>query len=644
MKKFFYVMFISAFMLLSGITNEGTVKASGYYNTFAVVNNSWGYFDSAGNQVYSTWIYTDAAYYVNDQGRLVYGDYEVDGKVYNFDERGRLTNDWIKFVDGQYQMASGKKFINKQFILGNKKFYYDDQGNLISGLRWIGNDLYYLNGSGSYNTGFQIIDNAWRYLNADGRISTNEFINLSDGTHYVNENGVAAYGLKTIGGSVYYFDNRGIMQTGVLFVDGGWKIFASDGKLAKSSFTTMNGKTYYSNSLGNIMYGLQNVNGSTYYFDGSGAMQTGTLLVNNSWRTFAPNGRMYQNEWFKMGGKTYYAKSSGALSYGNVTIDGQSYQFDNSGALIEKGGFSGTKYYVNGTYVKNDIKTINGNIYYFDGAGNYVTGLHTIYGFTYYFDDSGKAMKDVFLNVGGGWRYFNIYGNMSKNQWEYVNSNVYHTDANGYLMYGWHTIDGVQYYFDATGKKLDMYYGVDISEHNGDINWSAIKNANMTFAIVRASFGDSVAGKQDKKFTKNYADVIANGLKVGVYHYSYSMNTQDAVNEANHLLSVLNGRKVDTPIYFDIEDPSQANLSKAEITAIIDAFCKTIENAGYRAGVYANLNWVNNKIDPWVLQGRELWIAQWNDICTYTGSYSMWQYTSDGYIGGKRFDLNVWYR
>lgn len=646
MKNLFKGIIVFAFIFLFGIQTE-TVKASTYYNTFVPESNGWSYYDNTGEKATNAWIYNGATYFVDENGKLVYGEKEIDGKRFQFDDTGKLTNDWFTLKDGKYVLASGTVVKNKQFILGDSHFYYNEKGELITGLHVINNQLYYLTNTCIESEGFRIVDNAWRYVYRDGRVAINQFLKTNNGTYYVSKNGIAFYGLKNIDGKTYYFDNSGVMQTGTLLINNTWRHFGEDGAMKSNEFFNTGNKTYYAKDSGSLSYGLTKISEKTYYFNNLGVMQTGTLLVNGAWRHFGEDGAMKAAEWFTKGDDKYYARTDGSLCYGVEKINGVQYKFDGTGKHVPYLEWikdsKGYKLKEDGKFVMNEFRTIDGSRYYLNGDGYRAIGFTNYQNSHFFFDENGKMMRNTFVNV-NGWRYFNENGIMPTNMWIQISSGIYHSDKGGVIQYGWQTIDDVQYYFNSQGQRMDVYYGVDISEHNGNVNWDALKSQNISFAIVRASFGDDIEGRADYKFEQNYAGAINNNLKVGVYHYSYTITPEGATREAEHILQLLNGRSLDTAVYFDIEDPSQYNLSKAEISAIIDAFCTTIENAGYKAGVYANLNWYQNRIDASVLDGRSVWVAQWNDTCDYNGFLDMWQYTSDAVIDNKRFDMNIWYR
>lgn len=188
--------------------------------------------------------------------------------------------------------------------------------------------------------------------------------------------------------------------------------------------------------------------------------------------------------------------------------------------------------------------------------------------------------------------------------------------------------------------------GIDVSKWQGNIDWSKVKNDGIEFAIIRTGYG-MYDNQKDPYFETNYKNAKAVGLKIGVYHYSYATNADEAKKEANLVLKWLNRRSLDLPVYFDIEDKSQQNLDKTTLNNICKAFCDTIEASGYWAGIYSNKYWATGLIDGPTLGKRyTYWIAQYNNKCTYSGPYDMWQYSSSGKVNGisGNVDMNYLYR
>lgn len=188
--------------------------------------------------------------------------------------------------------------------------------------------------------------------------------------------------------------------------------------------------------------------------------------------------------------------------------------------------------------------------------------------------------------------------------------------------------------------------GIDVSEFQGLIDWNKVKNDGVKFAILRIGFG-SRSSQKDRCFEQNYQNAKANGIAVGVYLYSYASNVVEAESEAQCVLNWLNNRKLDLPIYYDLEDNTQSKLGRSTLNAMCKAFCDKIEKSGYWAGIYTNQNWAINKIDGVALGQRyTYWIAQYNSKCTYNGKYDMWQYSSSGKVNGinGNVDMNYMYR
>ncbi len=134
------------------------------------------------------------------------------------------------------------------------------------------------------------------------------------------------------------------------------------------------------------------------------------------------------------------------------------------------------------------------------------------------------------------------------------------------------------------GKGKDSLKGIDVSKHNGAVNWASAARA-IDFAIIRAGYGKTYV---DPWFERHLADAKAAGLRVGVYHYSYALTVSDAKTEARHLLDILNGRRFDMLLWFDMEDADGYkrkhgfSFTRANISAITQAFIDTIRAAGYQ--------------------------------------------------------------
>lgn len=194
-----------------------------------------------------------------------------------------------------------------------------------------------------------------------------------------------------------------------------------------------------------------------------------------------------------------------------------------------------------------------------------------------------------------------------------------------------------------------MKKGIDISHHNGTIDMAKVKECGIDFIILRLGYRKS-KNNIDKKFYENYNKAIQLKIPVGVYLYSYARNTEEAVKEAEFVISTIKNLSIDYPVFIDMEDADgYKKLNKVSYSMCIeicDTFCKYIENSGYYAGIYANLDWLNNKINDDKLDRFDKWVAQWSKHCTYKKEFGMWQYSSKGTILGinGNVDLNYAFR
>ena len=190
-----------------------------------------------------------------------------------------------------------------------------------------------------------------------------------------------------------------------------------------------------------------------------------------------------------------------------------------------------------------------------------------------------------------------------------------------------------------------MKKGIDILYHNGSVNMSEVKLSGIEFIILRLGYRKK-ENHIDKKFYENYNNAIQQGIPIGVYIYSYALNTNDALKEAQFVLDTVKDLKLEYPIYIDMEDAdnykSQNKVNYSTCIDICETFCNCIENAGYYVGIYANLDWLNNKINDSRLDKFDKWVAQWSNSCKYKKEYGMWQYSSNGNISGiaGKVDLN----
>lgn len=204
-------------------------------------------------------------------------------------------------------------------------------------------------------------------------------------------------------------------------------------------------------------------------------------------------------------------------------------------------------------------------------------------------------------------------------------------------------------YTGAWDDKQDAVLGIDVSKWNRNIDWEAVAESGVRFVIIRCGYRGSKTGAlvEDPYFRQNIEGATAAGLKVGIYFFTQAITPSEAVEEASMALSLVEGYELDYPIFIDTEGSGGRadTLDVATRTAICEAFCETIEQAGYESGVYASREWFYNNVDDDVLADYTIWLAEYRKEPLYTGRYDMWQYTSSGQVNGieGRVDMNLSY-
>ncbi len=213
-------------------------------------------------------------------------------------------------------------------------------------------------------------------------------------------------------------------------------------------------------------------------------------------------------------------------------------------------------------------------------------------------------------------------------------------ESNGYIRY-------------EDGKSV---LGVDVSEHQGTIDWQAVKNAGMDFVILRVGYRGMTEGllNVDATFEQNYQGAVDAGLKVGVYFFSQAITEKEAQQEADFVLETLNGRELSYPVVFDWETPIPSeelpaedlrayNMSGEEVTSFAKAFCQQIEKKGYTACVYTNKHMAYNSFNLEELKEYALWYAEYQPAPSLYYDFRIWQYSASGTVPGieGNVDLNI---
>ena len=211
-------------------------------------------------------------------------------------------------------------------------------------------------------------------------------------------------------------------------------------------------------------------------------------------------------------------------------------------------------------------------------------------------------------------------------------------------------VKGYKFYFNK--GKVASTLGIDVSAHQGYIDWKKVAKTGIKFAMIRVGVRGHKTGKVqvDQYFKYNIENAQKNGIKVGVYFFTQAITTKEALEEANIVLNCIKGYKLDMPVVYDMEyvgyktaRTKLANLTNEQRTDIAIAFLEKVKKAGYIPMFYANKNWLEQAIQLSRLNNYFIWFARYNDVPDYAYRYHMWQYTEKGRISGVDgvVDLNV---
>lgn len=395
--------------------------------------------------------------------------------------------------------------------------------------------------------------------------------------------------------------------------------------------------------------------------------------------TGSPAAVLSSAKWEKVGSQLRLKSSSGKYIKGFAKYKGYYYYFNSSGNLVT--GFfryGGKTYYGStslGVMGKGRIRTgllrIKNNYYYFSPSsspwpGAMATGFRTFNDKRHYFNEAGQ-LKTGWFTVDGS-KYYGTVGTDKKTV--------------GVLATGKKKINGVNYTFDANGKLLSSSspsstktpstpaatsssskkpssayrHFIDVSEHQGNIDFKKVKASGVKGVIIRAGYGSN---HTDKYFYQNIKNAKAAGLYVGIYWFSYAYTQSMAEKEAKYCLSHIKKYNINLPVYFDWEYDSMRFAKehmksstfkktnwRSHITKMTDSFCSKIKKGGRRAGYYFNLHYLNTYYNASSLKQYSTWYAYWGknkpssniwsnaNGMTVPKNYDLWQFSSRGKIPG----------
>ena len=194
-----------------------------------------------------------------------------------------------------------------------------------------------------------------------------------------------------------------------------------------------------------------------------------------------------------------------------------------------------------------------------------------------------------------------------------------------------------------------MLKGIDVSHYQGNINWEKVK-PQIDFAILRMGLGDDIPSQDDKQFERNYAECVKLGIPFAVYFFSYAVNKAKVQTEIAHIKRLLNGKKINAPVYIDVENTRGLDwrtISNTELLGIMQEFNAQLNALGYKMGIYSSRSafWNEKMSDKWY-DNISKWVAEYGDkVNDFNRPYDIWQHTSKGSVDGidGNVDMNIMY-
>ena len=494
-------------------------------------------------------------YYVDENGNKAIGSKEVNGAWYYFEQYGELIKNNFA-PDGRYYDKYGKQVdfgTNRYFELNGEWYYAGNDGAILKGPQTIDGVKVYFNQGGVQVKGYFVRDegdNKSRYYDKDsGALATNQYViaynpyKHRNERYYVNDQGIRLTGPQTIDGKQVYFDTYEGSQVFDNFADDGY-FYDQDGNrvdLGANHYVQVRDNWYYVGNEGKILTGEQTIDGTHVYFEYSGEQVKGDFDYNNQFHD-KDSGNLVTNRFVTVNDKTYFIGGDSKAIKGATVIDNTEYFFDEKTGAQVKGNFAtNDKYYdgSTGALVTNSYVQVDKDWYYVGNDGKRLKGSQTINNVSVYFDSySGKQAKGEFSD--NGYYYDKDSGakvDLGTSRYVQVNDNWYYVNAEGKILKGEQTIDGVQVNFDP-------YSGMQTKGGFVDSRGQLISEKKHNTYERPSKFYDNNSGAlvKNQYFNNNgkwyYADAQGNILTgpqtidgVHVYFDSYGVQAKDAIAE-----------------------------------------------------------------------------------------------------------------
>ena len=556
-------------------------------------------------------------YYFDENGNKTIGSKEVNGAWYYFDQYGEQVKG--RFAsDGRYYDENGKQVdfgTNRYFELNGEWYYAGNDGAILKGPQTIDGVKVYFHQNGIQAKGYFVKDeedNKSRYYDKDtGALATNQYIiaynpyRHRNERYYVNDQGIRLTGPQTIDGKQVYFDTYEGSQVFDNFGDDGY-FYDQDGNrvnLGINRYVQVKGNWYYVGEDGKILRGEQTIDGAHVYFEYGGKQVKGDFDYNNQFHD-KDSGNLVTNRFVTVNDKTYFIGGDSKAIKGATVIDNTEYFFDEKTGAQVKGNFAtNDKYYdgITGALVINSYVQVDKDWYYVGNDGKRLKGSQTINNVPVYFDPyGGKQVKGEFGD--NGYYYDQNSGakvDLGTSRYVQVNDNWYYVNAEGKILKGEQTIDGVQVHFDTkTGQQIKGGF----TDKDGKL---VIKEKYyLSGTPMRYYDKDSGALVKNQYFNHNgkwyYADAEGNILKgsqtIDGVHVYFDYNGVQAKD------TVLDG------YYYDKDTGARKELPR-------DQFIKIGDNLYYLSS--------NGRTGEINIDGKDYYIARYGRVLR--GSFNVYQ-------------------
>ena len=720
-------------------TPEGTyyLKSDGSFAMgTAQIGGKWYGFDETGVKVESGWLGWNGKYYwaqKDADGELARdGIFMTDnGKYAVFNAScEQVVDGFYKTTSGKtyyqdastgYRIATGKKTIN------GKIYLFDDKGELQTSEGWVNapEGTYYLKADGTLATGPMQISGKWYGFDKNGLKVESGWLDWNGKSYWAKAeaDGVLAKDeiAMTNNGKYAVFNASCEQVVDGFYTTASGKTYyqdASTGYRIATGKKTIDGKIYLFNDKGELQttQGWVTAPEGTYYLKADGSFVTGPAQIDGKWYAFDKDGLKVENGWLEWNGKYYWAKgeANGVLAQDELAMtDNGKYAVFNTSCEQVVNGFYTTKegktyYQALSTEYRIALGyhiTGEGQMFYFDSKTGIffepsTMGWYTKDGKEYYYLAGGEIVRPpvidsvtvtevdsstskVTINASFPGSPCAGYSFDGGKTWQTSNSKTFTRGtviAAGTLMVKDTT--GGKGYIVSYDKQVDIpkvqlngVYGIDVSKHQGEIDWNKVAASGVSFVIIRAvgCYENSRTSYIDPYFETNVRNAKAAGLNVGVYIYSLAKSTDEMISQVKFFLNSsemqrlkADGIKFDYPVYIDYENSLVCQgTTYDERTNIVRTGMVVLDQNGYYPGFYTYHSFMSSfNVKSLVNEGYDFWYARYpmtpnpdvNPSTTYGLGFEvgMWQYCSDGnvnpdmnpYVDGVRtaVDLNRVYK